>query len=138
MLEPRKQKHRKMFRRRSDFKGVATRGNRLSFGTYGLKAITGGEINARQIEAARRAMSRYIKRGGKIWVNIFPHKPITHKALEVPMGSGKGAPDHFVCPIQPGRVLFEMEGVTSDIAKKAMNLAGHKLSIKCKFVSKDI
>ena len=135
MLEPRKQKHRRTFRRRSDLKGLAYRGSRVSFGTFGLKALTKGEVTARQIEAARRAMTRYIKRGGKIWINIFPHKPITKKAAEVPMGSGKGAPDHFVATVKPGRVLFEMEGVDLDIAKEAMRLAAHKLPVKCKFIN---
>ncbi|MFA6991818.1 MAG: 50S ribosomal protein L16 [Candidatus Gracilibacteria bacterium] len=138
MLEPKKLKHRKVQRHRSDFYGVATRGTQLSFGKYGLKAVSGGEITARQIEAARKVIARYTKRGGKIWINIFPHKPITKKALEVPMGSGKGSPEYFVSPIQPGRILFEMEGVPFDIAKEAMVLAGYKLPVKCKFVTKDI
>lgn len=135
MLQPRKQKHRKEFRRRGCDKGISCKGNRVTFGTYGLKAQTGGEITSRQIEAARRAMTRYVKRGGKIWINIFPHKPVTRKPSEVPMGSGKGAPDHFVSVVKPGRVIFEMEGVESDIAKEAMRLAAHKLPIKCKFIS---
>ncbi len=135
MLEPRKQKHRRVFRRRGDTKGLAHKGSKVSFGTYGLKAISNGEITARQIEAARRAMTRYIKRGGKIWITIFPHKPVTSKPSEVPMGSGKGAPDRFVAVIKPGRVLFEMEGVEADIAKEAMRLAAHKLPVKCKFIN---
>ncbi len=134
MLQPKKQKHRKVFRARSAMKGLDYRGSRVSFGTYGLKAQTAGEITSRQIEAARRAMTRYVKRGGKIWINIFPHKPITRKASEVPMGSGKGAPDHFVATVRPGRVMFEMEGVEPDIAKEAMRLAAHKLPVKCKFI----
>lgn len=134
MLQPKKQKHRKVFRRRSDLRGLAYRGSKVSFGRYGLKAQTAGEVNSRQIEAARRAMTRYIKRGGKIWIGIFPHKPITKKASEVPMGSGKGAPDHFVATVKPGRVLFEMAGVEPDIAKEAMRLAAHKLPVKCKFI----
>lgn len=134
MLGPKKQKHRKVFRLRSDYFGKATRGNRVTFGTYGLKAVVGGEITSRQIEAARRTMSRYIKRGGKIWINIFPDKPITRKASEVPMGSGKGAPEFFVAPIKAGRVLFEMEGVDLATAKEAMKLAAYKLPLKCKFI----
>ncbi len=135
MLQPKKQKHRREFRRRSDLKGVAQRGTKVSFGTYGLKAQTASELTSRQIEAARRAMTRYIKRGGKIWINIFPHKVITRKASEVPMGSGKGSPDHFVAVVKPGRVIFEMEGVTTEIAKEAMRLAAHKLPCKCKFIN---
>jgi len=135
MLSPKKQKYRKVFRRRSDLKGKAYRGNKVSFGTYGLKAMTAGELTSRQIEAARRTMTRYTKRGGKIWITIFPHKAITRKASEVPMGSGKGSPDHFVATVKPGRVLFEMEGVEVDIAKEAMRLASHKLPVKCKFIN---
>ncbi len=135
MLSPKKQKHRRQFRGRSDTKGIAFRGNKLSFGTYGLKAVTGGEISSRQLEAARRAMTRYIKRGGKIWIDIFPDKVITKKAAEVPMGSGKGSPDHFVAPVKPGRVIFEMEGIDEASAKEAMRLAGYKLPIKSKFIS---
>jgi len=135
MLEPRKQKHRKVFRLRGDLKGLSYRGAKVSFGTYGLKAITAGEVTARQIEAARRAMTRYVKRGGKIWINIFPHKAVTSKPAEVPMGSGKGSPDRFVSVVKPGRVIFEMEGVTPEIAKEAMRLAAHKLPVKCKFIN---
>ncbi|PIR55309.1 50S ribosomal protein L16 [Candidatus Peregrinibacteria bacterium CG10_big_fil_rev_8_21_14_0_10_36_19] len=134
MLQPRKQKYRKVFRDRSALKGLDYRGSKVSFGTFGLKAQSAGEITSRQIEAARRAMTRYVKRGGKIWINIFPHKPITRKASEVPMGSGKGAPDHFVATVRPGRVIFEMEGVDPSIAKEAMRLAAHKLPVKCKFI----
>mgnify|MGYP001598955249 CR=1 FL=1 len=137
MLAPKKQKHRRMHRGRSDTDGIASRGNKISFGTYGLKAITRGEITSRQIEAARRCMTRHIKRGGKIWVNIFPHKPVTRKAAEVPMGSGKGTPEFFVCPIKPGRILFEMEGVDVKIAKEALRLASHKLPVKCRFVNSE-
>lgn len=135
MLQPRKQKHRREFRGRSDTKGVSVRGSKISFGTYALKSVGTGEITARQIEAARRSMSRYVKRGGKIWINIFPQKSVTKKAAEVPMGSGKGSPDHFVATIKPGRIIFEMEGVTPDIAKEAMRRAAHKLSVKCKFIT---
>lgn len=135
MLVPKKQKHRKVFRGRSDTKGTAQRGHLISFGSFALKAITGGEITSRQIEAARRAMTRYTKRGGKIWITIFPHKVITRKASEVPMGSGKGAPDFFVANVKKGRIMFEMDGVPEDIAREAMRLASHKLPVKCKFVT---
>ncbi|MDP2642861.1 MAG: 50S ribosomal protein L16 [Candidatus Peregrinibacteria bacterium] len=135
MLAPRKQKHRKAQRGRSDTQGISMRGNKLSFGTYGLKAMQAKEITARQLEAARRSMTRYIKRGGKIWITVFPHKPLTKKAQEVPMGSGKGAPELFVCPVLPGRILFEMEGVDETTARAAMKLAAYKLPIKCKFIS---
>ena len=135
MLGPKKQKHRKEFRGRSALRGKSYRGTEISFGTYGLKAQSAGEVSSRQIEAARRTMTRYIKRGGKIWINIFPHKPITKKASEVPMGSGKGTPEFFVASVKPGVVLFEMEGVDEKTAKEGMILASHKLGIKCKFIS---
>jgi len=135
MLQPKKEKHRKQHRARSCFKGKAYRGSKVSFGTYALKAQTPGEITSRQIEAARRSMTRYVKRGGKIWITIFPHKSISRKASEVPMGSGKGAPDHYVAVVKPGRVIFEMEGVSAEIAKEAMRLASHKLPVKCKFIN---
>ncbi len=135
MLAPKKQKHRKVFRGRSDLKGLSYRGNRVSFGTYALKAVSAGEITARQIEAARRSMTRYTKRGGKIWINIFPHKAVTKKSAEVPMGSGKGAPDHFISVVKPGRVMFEMSGVDAEVAKEAMKRASYKLPIKCKFIN---
>jgi large subunit ribosomal protein L16 len=135
MLQPQKTKHRKVFRGRSDTKGVSRKGTKINFGTYALKAQGAGEITARQIEAARRTMTRYIKRGGKIWINIFPQKPITKKAAEVPMGSGKGALDHYVAVVRPGRILFEMEGVSTEVAKESMRLAAHKLPIKCKFIN---
>ncbi|MBI4235112.1 50S ribosomal protein L16 [Candidatus Peregrinibacteria bacterium] len=134
MLQPKKQKFRREFRNRSGLKGKSMRGNKVSFGTYGLKAQAAGEITSRQIEAARRAMTRFIKRGGRIWINIFPHMSVTKKASEVPMGSGKGVPDHFVAQVRPGRVLFEMEGVTPEIAKEAMKLAAYKLPVQCKFI----
>ncbi len=135
MLQPRKQKYRKVHRGRSELEGLSHRGSKVSFGTFGLKAQTSGEITSRQIEAARRAMTRYIKRGGKIWINIFPQKMLTRKASEVPMGSGKGSPDHHVAVVKPGRVLFEMEGIDAEIAKEAMRLAAHKLPVKCKFIN---
>ena len=136
MLMPKKVKHRKIHRGGA-IRGVATKGNTVSFGSFGLKAMTSGLISARQIEAARRAMTRYIKRGGKIWIRIFPDKPMTKKGDETPMGKGKGSVDHFVAKIKQGRVLFEMDGVTEDLAKEAMRLASHKLNVKTKFVFKD-
>lgn len=135
MFGPKKTKYRKQQRLRGSEKGVATKGFRLAFGGHGLKAMSGSEITARQIEAARRAMSRYIKRGGKIWIRIFPHKPITQKAAEVPMGSGKGALDHYVAVVKKGTVLFEMDGVDANTAKEAMRLAGQKLPVKCRYIN---
>lgn len=133
MLMPKKVKHRKLHRG-GQIRGFATRGNVVSFGSFGLKATEGNLISARQIEAARRAMTRYVQRGGKIWIRIFPDKSMTKKGAETPMGKGKGAVDHFVAKIKPGRVLFEMDGVTEKIAKEAMKLASHKLNVKTKFI----
>ena len=132
---PRKVKHRKI-QRGGKIKGIATKGNELSFGSFGLKSMDGGLISARQIEAARRAMTRYIKRGGKIWIRIFPDKPMTKKGDETPMGKGKGSVDHFVARVKSGRVLFEMDGVLESVASEAMRLASHKLSVKTKFIKK--
>lgn len=134
MLQPKKQKYRKVHRGRGTFSGKSKGGNAVSFGMYGLKAQTTGEVTSRQIEAARRAMTRHIKRGGKIWIRVFPHTPITRKAAEVPMGSGKGSVEFYVCRVKPGRILFEMEGVPEDIAREALRLADSKLPIKTKFV----
>lgn len=133
---PKKVKHRKIHRG-GEIRGVATKGNTVSFGSFGLKATTSGLISARQIEAARRAMTRYVKRGGKIWIRIFPDKPMTKKGDETPMGKGKGSVDHFVAKTKQGRVLFEMDGVAEAIAKEAMRLASHKLNVKTKFVVKE-
>ncbi len=133
---PRKVKFRKV-QRGGRITGVATKGNELSFGSFGLKAMANGLVSARQIEASRRAMTRYIKRGGKIWIRIFPDKPMTKKGDETPMGKGKGSVDHFVSVVKKGRVLFEMDGVTEEIAKEAMRLASHKLSISSKYVKKE-
>lgn len=133
---PKKVKHRKIHRG-GEVRGIATKGTEVSFGSFGLKATTGGLISARQIEAARRAMTRYIKRGGKIWIRIFPDKPMTKKGDETPMGKGKGSVDHFVAKVKQGRMLFEMDGVAVDLAKEAMRLASHKLSVKSKFVEKE-
>lgn len=118
-------------------KGNATRGNQLTYGEYGLQALEASWMTANQIEAARRAMTRYIKRGGKIWIKVFPHKPVTKKPAEVRMGSGKGAPEYWVGVVKPGRILFEMGGVPEDVAKEAMRLASHKLPIKTKFVVRE-
>jgi len=133
MLSPKKQKYRKAHRNRNGLKGVATRGQFVSFGDFGLKAITKGEITSRQIESARKAMTRYVKRGGKIWIRIFPQKPITRKAAEVPMGSGKGNVEFYIATVKPGTVLFEMGGIKEDQAREAFTLAAQKLPVLCKF-----
>ncbi|MCC7196654.1 50S ribosomal protein L16 [Candidatus Peregrinibacteria bacterium] len=138
MLGPRKTKYRKSQRIRGADQGIATRGSRIAFGTFALKSMEGGEISARQIEAARRAMTHHIKRGGKIWIRVFPHKPVTQKAAEVPMGSGKGSVEKYVATIKAGTVLFEMDGVTTEIAKEALRLASHKLPVKTKFIDSHI
>lgn len=132
MLIPKRTKHRKWQRGRS--RGVATRGAELAFGSFGLKSIDSHWIDSRQIESARRAMTRYIQRGGKIWIRIFPDKPITKKPPEVTMGSGKGAVDHYVFPVRKGRILFEMDGVPEETAREAMRLAAHKLPVMTKFI----
>ena len=135
MLMPRKLKHRKVFR--GVLPGNASRGADLAFGKYGLKAIERGRLSARQIEAARRAMTRYVKRGGEIWIRIFPHIPVTSQPAETGMGGGKGALDHFVARVRPGKILFEMDGVPEAVAKEAMRLAAHKLMVKTTFLIKD-
>ncbi|MGE1062384.1 50S ribosomal protein L16 [Megasphaera paucivorans] len=134
MLIPKRVKHRKQFRGR--MKGKAMRGNTVAHGEYGLIALEPSWITNRQIEASRIAMTRYIKRGGKVWIKIFPDKPITKKPAETRMGKGKGAPEYWVAVVKPGRVLFEMNGVTEEVAREAMRLAGHKLPIRTKFVKK--
>ena len=134
MLMPKKVKHRKQMRGRMT--GTATRGSEISFGEYGLKSLEPAWITDRQIEAARIAMTRHIKRGGKIWIRVFPDKPITKKPQETRMGKGKGAPEEWVCVIRPGRILFEMEGVTVIEARRAMELAAAKLPIKTKFATR--
>ena len=136
MLQPKKQKYRKMHRTRGMLRGKSQTGNLVSFGAFGLKAQSSGELTSRQIEAARRAMTRYVKRGGKIWIRIFPHTPITRKPAEVPMGSGKGSVEYYVSRVKEGRILFEMEGVDEVIAREAFRLADSKLPIKTKFVLK--
>lgn len=133
MLMPKRIKYRKQQRGRMG--GKAVRGSRLSFGTYGLKALEPNWITARQIEAARVAMTRYVRRSGKIWIRIFPDKPITKKPAETRMGKGKGAPEFWVAVVKPGRILFEMEGIPEDTAREALRLAAHKLPIKTKFVT---
>lgn len=134
MLMPKKVKYRRVQKGR--IKGKATRGDKISFGDYGLKALEAGWITDRQIEAARIAMTRHIKRGGKIWIRMFPDKPITKKPAETRMGSGKGAPDHWVAVVKPGRILYEIQGVSEEMAREAMRLAAQKLPIKIKFVTR--
>jgi len=134
MLQPKRTKFRKQFKGRN--RGLAQRGNTVAFGEYGLKAMDRCRLTARQIEAARRAMTRYVKRGGKVWIRIFPDKPVTAKPLEVRQGSGKGNVEFYVAVIQPGRVLYEMEGVTEEIAREAFRLAASKLPVATAFVSR--
>ena len=134
MLMPKKVKFRKVQKGR--MQGTAWRGSTLNFGEFGLKALECGKITDRQIEAARIAMTRFIKRGGKVWIRMFPDKPITKKPAETRMGSGKGAPDHWVAVIRPGKILFEMEGVTLEVATEAMRLAMQKLPLQCKVVTR--
>ena len=128
MLQPARTKYRKQQKGRNT--GVATRGNRVSFGEYGLKATTRGRLTARQLEAARRTLSRHIKRGGRVWIRVFPDKPVSRKPAEVRMGNGKGNPEYFVCEIQPGKVIFEMDGVDAALAKEAFALAAAKLPFR--------
>ena len=135
MLAPKRVQYRKQHRGR--MRGNAKGGSDMAFGEYGLQAITGSWITARQIEAARVAMTRYIKRGGKVWINIFPHKAYTKKPAETRMGSGKGSPEGWVAVVKPGRVMFELSGVPEDVAREAMRLAAHKLPVKCRFVTRD-
>jgi large subunit ribosomal protein L16 len=136
MLQPKRTKYRKQFKGRN--RGNSTRGLKVSYGQYGLKALEHGKVTARQLEAARRAMSRHIKRGGKVWIRIFPDKPITKKPLEVRMGSGKGAVEFWVALVQPGRVMFEIEGVTEDLAREALGLAASKLPVRTVFIPRTI
>ena len=136
MLQPKRTKFRKQHKGRN--RGLAQRGNKVSFGEYGLKSTERGRLTARQIEAARRAMTRHIKRGGKIWIRVFPDKPITQKPLEVRQGKGKGNVEYWVAQIQPGSMLYEMEGVTEEIARKAFKLATRKLPLKTTFVTRTV
>ena len=135
MLQPKRQKYRKQFRGR--MRGLSQAGAKIEFGDYGLKAMVCGWITSRQIEAARRVMTKYVSKTGRLWIRIFPDKPVTAHGGEIPMGKGKGAVDHYVAIIKPGMVLFEMEGVDRVTAKKAMISAGHKLPVKCQFISKE-
>jgi len=135
MLMPKRVKHRKVQKGRR--RGKAFRGAKVSFGEYGLKALECGWVSNRQIEAARIAITRFVKRGGKLWIKIFPDKPLTVKPAETRMGKGKGNPEKWVAVVKPGRVLFELEGVSKEVAFEAMRLASHKLPVKCKFVSRD-
>jgi large subunit ribosomal protein L16 len=134
MLSPKKVKHRKQQKGR--MKGVASRGANLSFGEFGLQAIECGAVNSKEIEAARVAMTRHVKRGGKLWIRVFPDKPITKKPAEVRMGKGKGAPEGWVAIVRPGKILYEMEGVTKELAREALRLASHKLSVKTRFIDR--
>ncbi len=136
MMQPKRTKFRKQFKGRN--RGLAQSGNQVSFGQYGLKAVSRGRVTARQIEAARRAMTRHVKRGGKVWIRIFPDKPISKKPLEVRMGSGKGNVEYWVANIQPGRMLYEMEGVTRDIAVEAFKLAAAKLPVRTAFIERTV
>lgn len=135
MLMPKKVKHRK-HQRGGALRGLSKGGNSVDFGDFGMKAITSGLVNSREIEAARRAMTRYVQKGGKIWIRIFPDKPMTKKGNEVPMGKGKGNPEFFVAKVKPGRVMFEISGIGREVAKKAIKLASDKLRVKTKFVEK--
>ncbi|MGD8192768.1 50S ribosomal protein L16 [Brevibacillus ginsengisoli] len=135
MLTPKRVKHRKQHR--GKMAGNAKGGTTIAFGEYGLQALEPSWITNRQIEAARIAMTRYIRRGGQVWIKIFPDKPVTQKPLEVRMGSGKGSPEHWVAVVKPGKIMFELAGVSEEIAREAMRLAMHKLPIKCKFVKRE-
>lgn len=134
MLAPKKTKHRKHHQIKP--RGTAARGTEMAFGSYGLKAVESRWITSRQLESARRVITKYMQRGGKMWIRVFPDQVITAKSGEIPMGKGKGAPDHFVAPVQRGRILFELEGIKEETAKQAIELAMHKLPVKCKFVKR--
>ncbi len=136
MLMPKRVKYRKV--QRGKMKGTAKGGTKLSFGEYGLQALESGWLTSKQIEAARIALTRYIKRGGKVWINVFPHKPVTKKPAETRMGGGKGAPENWVAVVKPGKILFEISGVSAEVAKEAIRLASNKLSIKAKFVYEEL
>jgi len=136
MLQPKRTKFRKQFKGRND--GLSFNGNLVSFGEYGLKATTHGMLTARQIEAARRCITRYVKRGGKLWIRVYPDKPITKKPIEVRMGAGKGNVEYWVAPVQPGRMLYEIEGVTEAEAREAFRLAAAKLSVQTQFASRAV
>ena len=135
MLLPKRVKYRRQHRGR--MRGAAHKGNFVSYGEYGLQSLESAWITSRQIEAARIAMTRYIKRGGQVWIKIFPHKPVTEKPAETRMGSGKGSPEYWVAVVKPGRVMFELAGVSEEVAREALRLAQHKLPVKCKFVKRE-
>lgn len=135
MLMPKRTKYRKV--RKGKIRGVATTGHQIAFGTYALQSLSMDRITSRQIESARQAMTRYVKRGGKIWIRIFPHTPVSRKPQDVKMGSGKGNPEFFVAKVRPGTIMFEMQGVTEEVAREAMRLAAHKLPVKTKFLIKE-
>jgi large subunit ribosomal protein L16 len=136
MLEPKKSKYRKQHRNRGQWYGKASRGTRLAFGTIGLKAQTAGELTARQIEAARRAVMHELQRAGKLWIRVFPHTPVTKKAAEVPMGSGKGSVEYYAVVVRPGTMLFELDGLSEVAARRALILAAHKLPVRTKIVTR--
>ena len=135
MLMPKRVKRRRQYR--GSMKGAAHKGNEISYGTFGLVATEPGWVTSNQIEAARIAMTRFVKRGGQVWIKIFPHKPVTKKPAETRMGSGKGSPEYWVAVVKPGRVMFEMAGITEEQAREALRLASHKLPVKCKFMMKE-
>jgi len=135
MLMPKRQKHRKV--RKGKIRGVATTGHYIAFGDYALQSQSQERVTSRQIEAARQAMTRYIKRGGKIWIRIFPHTPVSRKPQDVKMGSGKGNPEFYVAKVRPGTIMFEMQGVSEEVAREAMRLAAHKLPVKTKFLTRE-
>ena len=137
LLMPKKVKHRKWHKGRSRKREVETRGNSLSFGSYGLQALGSAWLNSRQIEAGRRAITNYLRREGKVWIRVFPDKPVTQKAAEVGMGGGKGAVDHYVFPVKPGRIIYELDGVTPEKAKDALDRARHKMPFRARIISKD-
>ncbi|PIR02975.1 MAG: 50S ribosomal protein L16 [Candidatus Magasanikbacteria bacterium CG11_big_fil_rev_8_21_14_0_20_43_7] len=136
MLIPKKVQHRKWHKPRRGSKGVASRMNTVAFGTVGVVATTHSWVTSRQIESARRVLTRYVRRGGKVWIRIFPDRPVTKKGSEVPMGKGKGAPDHYVCTVKPGTVMFEMGGIPDDKAVEALQFASYKLPVKTKIITK--
>lgn len=136
MLSPKKVQHRKWHKGRSRNRGLSMRGTEISFGTYGLKATSAKWVSSRQIEAARRTIIRYLRKGGKLWIRIFPDKPVTKKGEETPMGGGKGSPDHYVAAVRPGRVLFEIDGISEEMAKEAFRKASTKLPLAVKFIKR--
>ncbi|MFH0856558.1 MAG: 50S ribosomal protein L16 [bacterium] len=137
MLSPKKTKFRKSFKGRRSGKGIAARRNNIDFGSFAMKAMTEGWVTSRQIEATRRVITKYVQKGGKVWIRVFPDKPVSQKGGEIGMGGGKGAVDHYVAIVKPGMILFEMEGLDKEKAKNAIEAAGHKMAIKTKFISKD-